>query len=84
MFKFQRKFAFLAVPAVVAIGAVSYGSVVAMASPNHSHAVVKAASAAEPAESTTETTETNDPAMPGGGYADLDSVQADTQQEGTH
>jgi hypothetical protein len=55
-----------------------------MASPSHNHAVVKAASAAEPSESTTETTETNDPAMPGGGYADLDSVQADTQQEGTH
>jgi hypothetical protein len=82
MFKFQRKFAFLAVPAVVAIGAVSYGAVVAVAAPNHSRPVVKAASTAEPTESTTDATEANEPALPGGGYADVDKVQADTQQEG--
>ena len=81
MFKFQRKLAFLAVPAVLALGAVSYGSVVAMAAPSHSPTVVK--SAAEPAESTTESgaVEATEPALPGGGYADT-NVQADTQQEG--
>jgi hypothetical protein len=84
MFKLQRRFAFLAVPAVLAIGAVSYGSAVAMAAPSHSGAVVKAASAAEPPESTSEATDTTEPAPPGGGYADLDAIQADTQQEGTH
>jgi hypothetical protein len=82
MFKLQRKFAFWAVPAVLAIGAVSYGSVVAMAAPSHSRAVVKATSAAEPAESTTQTAETNQSETSGGGYADVDNVQADTQQEG--
>jgi hypothetical protein len=82
LFKFQRRLAFLTVPAVLALGVVSYGSVVAMAAPSHSQAVVKAASAAEPAESTTDATEANEPALPGGGYADADNVQADTQQEG--
>ena len=71
MFKLQRKFAFLAVPAVLAIGAVSYGSVVAMAAPSHSQAVVKAPSAAEPAESASDTT------------PDLDTIQSGPQQEGT-
>ncbi|MDQ6721896.1 MAG: hypothetical protein M3003_14030 [Candidatus Dormibacteraeota bacterium] len=80
MFKFQRRLAFLAVPAVLALGAVSYGSVVAMAAPSHSPTVVKPA--AEPAESTTESAvEATEPALPGGGYADT-NVQADTQQEG--
>jgi hypothetical protein len=41
-------------------------------------------SASDPAESTTasETVEANEPALPGGGYADAANVQADTQQEG--
>jgi hypothetical protein len=82
LFKLQRKLAFLTVPAVLALGAVSYGSVVAMAAPSHSPTVVKAASTTEPAESTTDTTEANEPALPGGGYADANNVQADTQQEG--
>jgi hypothetical protein len=44
---------------------------------------VKASSATEPAESTTgDAAEANEPALPGGGYADADNVQADTQQEG--
>ena len=34
MFKFQKRLAVLTVPAVLALGAVSYGSVVAFASPN--------------------------------------------------
>jgi hypothetical protein len=90
MFKLQRKFALLAVPAVLAIGVVSYGSVVAMASPSHS-AVVKAASPAEPAETATEPADpaasTTDPVGPnepaGGGYADANAA-ADTQQEGNN
>jgi hypothetical protein len=72
LFKFRPKMAFLAVPAVLALGVVSYGSVVAMAAPSHSPSVVK--SATEPAESTTESDT--------GGYADPDNVQSDTQQEG--
>ena len=83
MFKFQRKLAFLTVPAVLALGAVSYGSVVAAAAPSPSTPSVKASSATEPAESTTgDAVEANEPALPGGGYADADNVQADTQQEG--
>jgi hypothetical protein len=82
LLKLQRKFAFLAVPAVLALGVVSYGSVVAMAAPVHKAAVVKTATPAEPAESSTDAVEANDPTLPGGGYADADNVQADTQQEG--
>lgn len=74
MVKFQRKLAFLAVPAVLAVGAASYGSVVAFSSPSPTPAAAKATEAAEPSE----------PALPGGGYADKDSVQADTQQEGVN
>jgi hypothetical protein len=88
MFHFNRKLALLAVPATLALGAVSYGSVVAMASPSPTPAA--AAPSAEPAESSTEQPETateqaepNEPALPGGGYADTNS-QADTQQEGVH
>jgi hypothetical protein len=83
MFKFKSKLAFMAIPAVVALGAVSYGSVVAMAAPRTSPSVVKS-QAAEPAESSTDAVEANEPALPGGGYADADNVQADTQQDGTH
>jgi hypothetical protein len=81
MVKLQRKFAILTVPAVLALGAVSYGAVVAAAAPIPSPA---ATSATEPAESTSapEAVEANDPALPGGGYADADNVQANTQQEG--
>lgn len=90
MLKFPRKLAFLTVPAVLAIGALSYGSVVAMASPSPSPSPTKATSpaASEPAESTApeaaEPNEPNEPALRGGGYADADKVQADTQQEGVH
>ena len=85
MFSVKRKLAFLTVPAVVALGAVSYGSVVAMAAPA-SAAAVASPSAPEPAESTTtpETVEANEPALPGGGHADADNVQANTQQEGVN
>ena len=84
MLKFQRKLAFLTVPAVLALGAVSYGSVVAMAAPSSSSTVAKSPSATEPAESTAaaEAAEPNEPALPGGGHADADNVQANTQQEG--
>jgi hypothetical protein len=82
MVKFQRKLAFLTVPAVLALGAVSYGSVVAAAAPSPSTASVKASSAAEPESTATDSAEANEPALPGGGYADADNVQADTQQEG--
>jgi hypothetical protein len=82
LLKLQRKLAFLTVPAVVALGAVSFGSVVAFAAPAHKATAVKAATAAEPAESSTDAAEASEPALPGGGYADADGVQADTQQEG--
>lgn len=89
MFHFNRKLALLAVPATLALGAVSYGSVVAMAAPSPGPSAA-AQPAAEPAESATEQPETaaeqaepNEPALPGGGHADTDS-QADTQQEGIH
>jgi hypothetical protein len=83
MIKLQRKLAFLAVPAVVALSAVSYGSVVAFSAPIQKAAVVTAATPAEPAESTsTDAAEASEPALPGGGFADADNVQADTQQEG--
>jgi hypothetical protein len=43
------------------------------------------APAAEAAESTApEAAEANESALPGGGYADAESVNADTQQEGIH
>jgi hypothetical protein len=89
MFKFRRRLAFLAVPAVLAVGAVSYGSVVATAAPSPSPSAKAAPSIAEPAESATESrapevAEPNEPAQPGGGHADPDNVQADTQQEGTN
>ena len=78
MFSVKRKLAFLTVPAVVALGAVSYGSVVGMAAPVTSAAAVASPSAPEPAESTPtpETVEANEPAVPGGGYADAVNVPA--------
>ena len=92
MISFKRRLAFLTVPAVLAVGAMSYGSVVAFASPspNPSPTGTSASAAAEPAESATEsatapeTAEPNEPALPGGGHADTDNVQADTQQEGVN
>jgi hypothetical protein len=88
MFKFKRRLAFLTVPAVLAVGAMSYGSVVAFASPSPSPSPTgtSAPPAVEPAESTTapETAEANEPAVAGGGYADAAGAQADTQQEGIH
>jgi len=83
LIKLQRKLAFVTVPAVLALGVVSYGSVVAMAAPVHKAAVVKtAATPAEPVESSTDAVEANEPALPGGGFADADNIQANTQQEG--
>jgi hypothetical protein len=87
----NRKLAFLAVPAVLAVGAIGYGSVVAMAAPTPTASAAPSQSAAaEPAESSTEQPETaaeqaepNEPAQPGGGYADTNET-ADTQQEGIH
>ncbi len=88
MFKIKRRLAFMTVPAVLAVSAMSYGSVVAFASPSPSPSPTgtSATSAAEPAESTTapETAEPNEPAVAGGGYADVAGAQADTQQEGIH
>ncbi len=88
MFNIKRKVAFLAVPALAAMGAVSYASVVAFAAPTHGTGVVKTAAGTEPAESTTEATTSADPVGPnepaGGGYADPAGAQADTQQEGNN
>lgn len=88
MFDFKHRVAFLAVPAVLAVGAMSYGSVVAFASPSPgpSPTGTSAPSAAETAESSTapETIEPNEPALPGGGYADPAGAQVDTQQEGVN
>ena len=88
MSKFKRSLAFMTVPAVLALGALSYGSVVAFAaaSPSPSPTGTTAPSAAEPAESATapETVEPNEPALPGGGYADAANTQADTQQDGIY
>lgn len=86
MMKLNRRFAFLTVPAVLALGAVSYGSVVAFASASPSPTVPTSSSAAEPAESAraAETPEPNGPALVGGGYADAGNAQFDTQQEGIH
>ncbi|HET6311625.1 MAG TPA: hypothetical protein VFH00_11565 [Candidatus Nitrosotalea sp.] len=86
MIKFKSKVAFLTVPAVMALAAVSYGSVVGFASANPSPSPTGTVAAAEPAESATapETAEPNEPALPGGGYADSANTQADTQQEGIH
>ncbi len=80
MVSFQRKAALL-VPAVLALVVVSYGSVVAFSAPATKAAGVTPATQAEPAESSTDA---NEPALPGGGYADADNVQADTQQEGVN
>jgi len=92
MFNFNRKLAFVAIPATLALGAVTYGSVVAMAAPSPTPSAAAQPSATEPAESTTEQPETgteaaepNEPAQPNGGFADDPAnSQADTQQEGVH
>jgi hypothetical protein len=85
MFKLKSKLAFVTVPAVMALAAVSYGSVVGFASANPSPSPTGTAAAAEPAESATApAVEANEPALPGGGYADAAGVQADTQQDGIH
>jgi hypothetical protein len=86
MLKLNRRLAFLAVPAVLALGALTYGSVVAFASPSPSPTGVNSSQAAEPAESATtpEAAEPNEPALAGGGHADPDNVQAGTQQEGVN
>jgi hypothetical protein len=91
VFHFKRRLAFVAVPATLALGAVSYGSVVAMAAPSPTPTAATQPSTAEPAESSTEAPETaaeaaepNEPALPGGGYADPANTQADTQQEGVN
>jgi hypothetical protein len=81
MLNLKSKAAFLAVPAVLALAAVSYGSVVAFSAANPTPA--PAAEAAEAPEAA-EAAEANEPALPGGGYADADNVNADTQQEGIH
>jgi uncharacterized protein HemX len=89
MFNVNRKLVLIAVPAVLALGAIGYGSV-ALAESNTNHPVSQAA-ATETADSSSEQPETgpeqaepNEPALPGGGHADADNVQADTQQEGVH
>jgi hypothetical protein len=92
MFHFNRKLALVAIPATLALGAVTYGSVVAMAAPSPTPSAAAQPSATEPAESATEQPETateaaepNEPAQPNGGFADDPAnSQADTQQEGVH
>lgn len=83
MLKFKHRLAFLTVPAILALGAASYGSVVAFASATPTPT---GPTATEPAESTTtaEAAEPNEAALPGGGYADAANSQADTQQEGVN
>jgi hypothetical protein len=84
MLRFKSKLAFLGVPAVLVLGAVSYGSVVGFSSPTPSPPAATSPAATAPAEApgAPETLEPNEPALPGGGYADADNVQADTQQSG--
>lgn len=97
MLKFKRNLAFLAIPGVLALGVVTYASVVGAASPTPSPAssstsepgesATDSENAAEPAEPTTaaeKAAEAAEPALPGGGHADPDNTQADTQQEGVH
>ena len=86
MLNLKKRLTFLTVPAVVALAAVSYGSVVAFASPSPNPTAVTSPSSVEPAESTSaaETSEPNEPALPGGGYADAANTQADTQQDGVY
>ncbi|HET6311624.1 MAG TPA: hypothetical protein VFH00_11560 [Candidatus Nitrosotalea sp.] len=83
MIKFKSKLALLAVPAVLAFAAVSYGSVVAFSTANPTPAPAQS-EAAEPAEAAGDKAEANEPALPGGGYADADNTNANTQQEGIH
>jgi hypothetical protein len=61
--------------AMLAVGAIGSTSVFAATEP-------PAVTAAEAAETTAETAEPNEPALPGGGYADADGVNADTQFDG--
>jgi hypothetical protein len=88
MMNFKRRAAFLAVPAILALAAVSYGSVVAFsaASPSPTGTETETAEAAEPADSTApEAGEGNELVeLSDGGSADPDNVQSDTQQEGQH
>ena len=74
VFHFKRKLVFVAIPATLALGAVTYGSVVAMAAPSPTPSASTQPSAAEP----------NEPVLPGGGHADPANTQADTQQEGVN
>jgi hypothetical protein len=82
LLNFKRNLAFLTVPAVLAVGAVSYGSVVAAAAPSPSPTSSSATVPGEPTTAAEKAPEANEPALPGGGYADADNVQAETQQEG--
>jgi hypothetical protein len=92
MFHFKRKLALVAVPATLALGAVTYGSVVAMAAPTPTptsaaqpSTAAPAESAAEQPENAPEAAEPNEPAQANGGFADDPAnSQADTQQEGIH
>jgi hypothetical protein len=62
--------------AMLAVGAIGSTSVFAATEP-------PATAAAEAAETTAaEANEPNEPELPGGGYADADGVNADTQFEG--
>jgi len=79
MTKMKTKRKWLLVPvtaAMLAVGAIGSTSVFAATEP-------PAVTAAEAAETTApETAEPNEPALPGGGYADADGVNADTQFDG--
>ena len=75
--KTKRKWLLVPVTAaMLAVGAIGSTSVFAATEP-------PAVTAAEAAETTApETAEPNEPALPGGGYADADGVNADTQFDG--
>jgi hypothetical protein len=84
MFNVRRKLVLIAVPAVLALGAITYGSVaLAESHPSGPASQSVAAESAEQPETGAEQAEANEPALPGGGHADADN-KADTQQEGVH
>src|ERR1700682_1992284 len=83
MIKFKSKLALLAVPAVLAFAAVSYGSVVAFSTATPTPAPAQS-EAAEPAEAAGDKAEANEPALPGGGSTDAANTNANTQKEGIY
>ena len=93
MISLRRKILWLSVPAVLAAGAITYGSVVAFATPGttrpassltqpvDSTAADSPVEKPEQPESAVEQPEPNEPALPGGGHADT-SAQANHEFDG--